>query len=508
MAPTPTTSAPPIAPPRSPPRAASSSAFASSPPARRAASSCPRSSTPIAPAAVQYVKIPANTHGPVYAWHNHDTAIAECPNGDLLAIWYTCEQERGRELAVASARLPRGAAEWQPARLFWDVPDRNDHAPALWFDGADTLYHFNGLGPAGRWQPLAIVMRTSTDSGRTWSPAQLIAPEFGYRNMVGQPVIRTRDGAIVFGADAAGGSAIWVSRDNGKTWADPGGSIRGIHAGIVERKDGSLFALGRGQNIDGYAPASVSRDMGRTWQYAPSGLPPLGGGQRLVLLRLKDGSLFLASFAEDVAGFSIPGRRPHTNLFAALSFDEGRTWPVRRLIPADARDGIGTIDGGWTGKPEAQGYLSGTQARDGLIHLISSWNHYAFNVAWLKAAAPLTPPPPVAKELPRREVRAAANAAVDPRRGATFEFAPGEFFLSVRTGPLTANQYRVKVERGRVARLALRADTAAQLYIDGRLDRVLPAELVIDWREPARGTYWKHTAGPVKADATGAWAPR
>lgn len=33
---------------------------------------------------------------------------------------------------------------------------------------------------------------------------------------------------------------------------------------------------------------------------------------------------------------------------------------------------------------EPQGYLAGTQARDGVIHLISSWNHYAFNVAWLK----------------------------------------------------------------------------------------------------------------------------
>jgi len=81
-------------------------------------------------------------------------------------------------------------------------------------------------------------------------------------------------------------------------------------------------------------------------------------------------------------------------LFGALSFDEGETWPVRRLITDDgpARE----IDGGGnTGRftlsrttAEPRGYLSICQTADGLIHLISSKNHYAFNLAWLK-----TPPP-------------------------------------------------------------------------------------------------------------------
>lgn len=196
-----------------------------------------------------FVKIPGDAHGPVYAWHNRDTAIAECPNGDLLAIWYTCEQERGRELAVASSRLRKGSAEWGPAEPFWDAPDRNDHCPALWFDGKDTLYHFNGLGVAGRWEPLAIVMRTSKDNGVTWSKARLIAAEYGYRNMLGQPVFRTASGAIVMGADANGRSTIWVSRDEGATWADAGGNVRGVHAGVAEMGDGRLVALGRGRTL-------------------------------------------------------------------------------------------------------------------------------------------------------------------------------------------------------------------------------------------------------------------
>jgi len=207
------------------------------------------------------------------------TAIVECPNGDLLAIWYTCVQERGRELAVAASRLRYGAEEWEPASPFWDAPDRNDHCPALWFDGKQTLYHFNGLGVAGKWEPLAIIMRTSTDSGATWSKARLIVPEFGFRNMVGEPVFRTREGAIVFGADASEGSNIWVSRDNGASWTNPGGHINGIHAGIVQLNDGRLMALGRGQNVNGWMPMSISSDMGKTWHAVASPLPPITGGR-------------------------------------------------------------------------------------------------------------------------------------------------------------------------------------------------------------------------------------
>ena len=188
----------------------------------------------------RYVNIPQGSNGPLFSHHNHAPAVVQCPNGDLLAIWYTCVEERGRELAIAASRLRYGTQTWQQASPFWDTPDRNDHCPALWFDGEDTIYHFNGLGVAGKWSPLAIIMRTSKDNGLTWSKARLIAPEHSFRQMVGEPVFRTQDGAIVFGADTEthvyrngkwvrlGCSTIWFSRDQGLTWTEPGGNISGI----------------------------------------------------------------------------------------------------------------------------------------------------------------------------------------------------------------------------------------------------------------------------------------
>ncbi len=142
---------------------------------------------------------------------------------------------------------------------------------------------------------------------------------------------------------------------------------------------------------------SISVDMGKTWNYRASQFPPIGGGQRLVLIKLRQGPLFLASFANGkppVKVTDISGKKRQVRgLFGALSYDGGHTWPHIRLITNDGSDreckttdarsftmGLSTA--------EPKGYLSVCQARNSVIHLISSWNHYKFNLKWLQ-----TPPP-------------------------------------------------------------------------------------------------------------------
>jgi hypothetical protein len=358
----------------------------------------------------EYVKIPPHSDGPMFSQHNHQPAISACPNGDLLAIWYTCRTEAGRELAVVASRLRRGQEEWEPAEPFWDAPDRNDHGNALWWDGRNTLFHFNGLGTDGTWGKLALVQRTSTDNGATWSKARLIHPEHALRHQVIAGAFATRRGDLVLACDAVtggnGGTAVHLSSDGGQSWIDPGegtaaprfaagstgGWIAGIHAGVAELSDGRLMALGRGDSIDGQMPRSISADGGRTWTYSASGLPAIGSGQRLVLHRLREGPLFLASFARELITTNATGAvQRSSGLFGALSYDDGQTWPVRRLITdgGPARE----IDGGGNTRKfilsatnaEPRGYLAGVQSPDGVIHLISSKQHYAFNAAWLAA---------------------------------------------------------------------------------------------------------------------------
>ena len=360
----------------------------------------------------EYVKIPPDSDGPMYSEHNHDPALVDCPNGDLLAIWYSCRDEPGRELTILASRLRYGADQWEPASLFWDAPDRNDHAPAFWFDGRNTIYHFNGLSAAATWGNLATVIRLSTDNGVTWSKARLINPDHGLRHMPVESVFRTREGYFVLPCDAVtggnGGTAVHVSRDGGETWTDAGAGrpapkfaagetgawVAGIHAGVTQLRDGSLMAFGRGNNIEGRMPMSISKDMGVNWTYSASEFPPLGGGQRLILRRLLEGPILFVSFTNRNTGMKLKDsagkERRVFGMFAALSFDEGKTWPVKKLLtdggPARKLDG-----GGNTGKfimdpthAEPRGYLAATQTPDSLIHLISSKQHYVFNLAWLR----------------------------------------------------------------------------------------------------------------------------
>jgi hypothetical protein len=118
------------------------------------------------------------------------------------------------------------------------------------------------------------------------------------------------------------------------------------------------------------------------------------------MIRLREGPVLFCSFTDQWRDwktrkgmvFKADDGREFTGygLFAAVSFDEGLTWPVRRLVtPGGAEQQVNGIDrlmfalGDTMAEP--CGYLAMTQARDGNIHLISSRNHYVFNLAWLKA---------------------------------------------------------------------------------------------------------------------------
>ena len=328
-----------------------------------------------------YIIPPVDSLTPFYA-HNHQPAVTWTGEGhtrslDLLAVWFSTDAESGREMVVLQSRFKDG--QWKPATLFYKVPDRNMTGSALLTQG-ERILHFQGIGDAGEWKDLALGMRENTDCGYHWSSTELIEPEHHVRHQVIAGPIVTKDGRILLccdaGPDGEAGTSLHVSKDGGKTWEDTGSTIAGIHAGIVERKDGSLMAFGRGNAIDGHMPCSISYDGGYTWTYSATEFPPIGSGQRLVLKRLQEGPIMLCSFGEN-------------GLFVALSYDEGATWPVKKLL-TDGKTRV--LDGGaWTGTftmdathAEPKGYLACTQTPDGMIHLLSSRVHYRFNLRWIE----------------------------------------------------------------------------------------------------------------------------
>ena len=346
-----------------------------------------------------YVRIPDDAFGPVFISQNHSPAITECPNGDLLAVWFSTIGETDLTTAIAASRLRLGAKEWEAASPFWDAMDVNDHAPKIWWDGDNTIFHI----VEGR-QHGDILIRRSTDNGATWSKAEVMR---AHGESASNP-IRTKEGVIAIPFDFSGLS---ISRDNGKTWSETGrdrrGSdkiqpglagpfIAGIHSPIVELADGRLMAFGRlsaeepaQKRFDLKMPVSYSSDLGETWSYAASEFPVVSNTQRPAMLRLKEGPIVLCSFTDQartpknerigLTFKSVGGDYIGIGLYAAVSYDEGKTWPDRRLIAPEGRT---TAD--------INGYLAITQTRDGRIQLITSQNHYVFNLDWIKAlpAAP------------------------------------------------------------------------------------------------------------------------
>lgn len=359
-----------------------------------------------------FTRIPLDSNGPLYFTHNHNPALTALANGDLLAIWFSTVKERGREMIVAGSRLRNGADEWDEADVFFHVPDRNLTGQALWWDGEEKIFHFSGVGTGDHWRDLSLIMRTSNDNGVKWSKPKIIEHEYGYRNQPIDAVIETSEGTIILATDAVpygeGGTALHISNDRGKTWTDPGegksnpdfsegskGSwIAGIHASIVELSDGRLMALGRGDNINGKMPKSISDDNGKTWKYSASEFSSIGGAQRATMIRLKEGPIMLVSFDDsldlkDSNNQEFIGR----GMYAALSYDEGETWPVKKLItngerdtlnaPANVRwgDEFSILD---KDQAESRGYLTATQTSDGMIHVLSSGTHYSFNLKWVE----------------------------------------------------------------------------------------------------------------------------
>eukprot|EP00051_Salpingoeca_urceolata_P002219 m.48197 g.48197 ORF g.48197 m.48197 type:complete len:697 (+) comp11979_c0_seq1:470-2560(+) len=364
---------------------------------------------------LHYVKPANGSMKCPFAHHNHDSALMALPDGSLFAIWYSTIAEPGRMLCAAYSTLAAGGDSWADARVFWDVPDRNDHAPALLYDSKNKqLVHFEGLSSAATWGNLATIMRKSSDGGKTWTRAEIIFPTHGLHHMPVETAIVLANGTWLLPTDAVtGGSGytvVHLSTDNGETWLDhgdgrgdvkTGNAVLGIHGAVVELRNGSFFAFGRGNDLPGRCAGgsclaqSLSNDHGITWHHSASEFPGIHGGQRETLLRLSQGPIMMTGFANvDLPVIDASNKtRFVRGLYSALSFDEGNSWSHHRILSDDSKghEVVGfdlRLFNMSFSTAEPDGYCSLRQAPDGTVHVLSSRIHYAMTYEWLT-----TPPP-------------------------------------------------------------------------------------------------------------------
>ena len=366
--------------------------------------------------------------------------------GDLLLQVFSAPADHSDQMVHLMSRLRRGANQWDPPARSFVAPDRNIDNGVLYNNGRGELHYYIPLASSfrteGGWhggagQGVSALKKVSTDHGASWSAARIVheypAVQASSRDFKGVPslvpfmsLVRRSDGALVLPSDLrydrsivertdnVFGTVMFVSQDNGESWkeltrfgwnpsgyARAGGAagwIAGQHNPPVELPGGRWLSYGRLDAIDGRAPMSLSEDGGRTWKYRASPFPPIAESQKQVMIRLAEGPILLVWFTDTVtrvrehrklpeAGMEFVdtngGKHRGYGMFATVSFDEGQTWPVRKLIPGDSREP-------WKARHDGGVNMAVVQTPDGIIHLASSHAYHRFNLAWLKA--PMPPP--------------------------------------------------------------------------------------------------------------------
>ncbi len=338
----------------------------------------------------------------------HNSAIQVLPNGDLLAAFYnTPDYEDDPDQTVMTMRRRAGTERWDMPEPWPIFADAALAAPVIWNDPAHRsqpggkTWFFWGFPRLIGAPPFAWA--TSDDSGATWSAAHFPVFPKPIGRYVSQPInsiVRGPDGTIYMPTDSTGRepdgngsvSAVWGTKDEGRTWFDTGGRTAGRHTTIVIAKNGNLLGFGgKNSSIDGKMPLATSDDDGKTWVKSKTPFDPLASGERPSVIRLLDGKLFF------VADYN-PHHQKHVHkdgAYVALSSDDGKTWTIKQLP-----ENILTV-----------GYTTSTQGPDGIIHIVTTKNKVNYEIeldeAWVMDARAGAMPetPAVMKHAQRYEER-------------------------------------------------------------------------------------------------------
>ena len=349
---------------------------------------------------------------PLEHWHNHASAIVECPNGDLLVCWFHGSGERtADDVKVEGARLRRGSKTWGKRFTMADTPNYPDTNATMFIDPQRRLWLMWPTILANEWHTALMKYRVSSDFQKAegsprWDFTEVLhitpGPEFEEtvkqalaaveptikdlpqerQKIVEAYIERTKKNAadklfrrlgwmtrahpfildgkrliVPLYSDGFSFSLMAITDDWGKSWitSTPLVGAGNIQPSIVKKKDGTLFTLMRD---NGPPPKrlhlSESRDGGKTWSpVVDSSIPNPGSGAEII--SLSNGHWVL------IYNDTEQGRN---SLAVAISTDEGKTWEWKRHLEFEP---VGPEAGAFH-------YPSIIEARDGSLHASYSYH--------------------------------------------------------------------------------------------------------------------------------------
>jgi len=288
-------------------------------------------------------------------------ALICTPKGTLLAF---CEARVGGDQSPTDMVLRRsvdGGSTWLPMQVIvkaapeavmdpTPVIDRDTGTILLVYDrwpempkgheaGDNTLHRVPGVGR----ESITAWVMTSTDEGATWStPVDITAttkkPQ--WTEVIHGPGvgIQTRAGRLVIPCSRTDSVPWWnyaiYSDDHGKTWQLSDNEVGpGVNESqVVELSDGALSLTMRTDVPKGFRYGATSKDAGKTWS-AQFDVPQLPD-------TCCQASILRYSWANEQGGksrilFSNPVKDGRSEGTVRVSYDEGKTWPVAKLICKD-----------------------------------------------------------------------------------------------------------------------------------------------------------------------------
>jgi sialidase-1 len=178
-----------------------------------------------------------------------------------------------------------------------------------------------------------VMMRTSSDEGRSWLNQKQLSPDGKYTGLTNGRAVRLRSDRIMLEAWVEDYCYCLLSDDEGLTWHDSqrikpaGGGC--WECACIELKDGKVLMLMRTELGRQYK--SISSDAGETWsEPVPTAL--VGTAAPVSLSRVPVTEDILAIWNNN------PGEKSRNPLTAALSKDEGETWFNIRNIEENPDD--------------------------------------------------------------------------------------------------------------------------------------------------------------------------